>query len=68
MANDYQAFLKERSAADAAFDRAISEGRLSDDPHARNFAGNYMYMGKDDYSRSNGKDLFKNCVSRAYDV
>ena len=44
-----------------AFDRAIQEGRLSDNPGSERYAGDYMYMG----SRS-GRDLFKNIVTRRY--
>lgn len=45
------------------FERAIKEGRLSTDPTASNYAGNYMYMGT-----WHGKDTFKNRDSRQYDV
>lgn len=46
-----------------AFEKAITQGRLSVNPKAENYAGKYMYMGK------NGQtDLFKNIVSRQYDV
>lgn len=43
-----------------AFRQAIKEGRLSSDPTAINYAGNYMYMGRAD------KDLFKNITTRKY--
>ncbi len=42
---------------DAAFTRAIRQGRLSDQPQAANYAGKYMYMGR---------DRFKNVDTRAY--
>uniref|UniRef100_A0A6M3JKS7 Uncharacterized protein n=1 Tax=viral metagenome TaxID=1070528 RepID=A0A6M3JKS7_9ZZZZ len=45
------------------FTVAIEEGRLSENPDAPNYAGNYMYMGND-----GGKDLFKNIDTRRYDV
>ena len=45
-----------------AFERAIENGRLSDDEHAEKYAGNYMYMGKD----KTGKDAFKNIDTRKY--
>ena len=41
-----------------AFEQAISEGRLSVDRKANNYAGNYMYM----------HDAFKNIKTRRYDV
>jgi hypothetical protein len=46
-----------------AFEQAISEGRLSRDEKADNFAGNYMYM-----HTTNGEDCFKNIITRKYDV
>lgn len=46
-----------------AFAEAIEQGRLSTDPTADNYAGNYMYMCTVD-----GKDLFKNSLTRRYDV
>ncbi len=46
-----------------AFDLAIKEGRLSTDPLKDNYAGSYMYM--DHYE---GKDHFKNIITRSYDV
>ena len=45
----------------AAFDAAITEGRLSAIPAAINFAGHYMYMGT-----VNGRDLFKHRDTRKY--
>lgn len=45
-----------------AFDYAISEGKLSKDVAADDFAGNYMYMGRD----STRGLAFKNIITRAY--
>lgn len=50
--------------SETAFDDAIKTGRLSKIPSDANFAGNYMYMHTD----ANGRDAFKNIMSRAYDV
>lgn len=51
--------------ADIAFEQAIMQGRLSRNPMAENYAGNYMYMGK----TPNGQyDTFKNINTREYDV
>ncbi len=47
-----------------AFEEAIQQGRLSVDPNAPSFAGNYMYMATED----SGRDLFKNINTRRYDV
>ena len=55
--NNYQA------TADQCFDQAIRDGRLSTDPKTSNYAGNYMYMGK-----QGDRDLFKNIDTRHYDV
>ena len=49
---------------DAAFESAIRRGRLSEDERSRNYAGRYMYMFTDEH----GKDMFKNCETRRYDV
>lgn len=55
-----------------AFDNAISEGRLSTDETADNYAGNFMYMGTSreagEVPISSGKrrDLFKNVNTRKY--
>jgi len=46
-----------------AFERAIKEGRLSDNQKADNYAGFYMFMGSKD-----GRDMFKNTRTRLYDV
>ena len=48
-----------------AFEKAIYQGRLSRNPEAENFAGNYMYMGK---SVNGQYDSFKNSLTRQYDV
>lgn len=54
-----------RNEAQEAFDKAILQGRLSENPQAENFAGRYMYMGKS----ANGQyDSFKNINTRRYDV
>lgn len=45
-----------------AFEQAISEGRLSADQQAENYAGHYMYMGT-----WSGVDKFKHAVTRQYD-
>lgn len=34
-----------KKEAREAFDKAILQGRLSDNPQADNYAGKYMYMG-----------------------
>ena len=55
-----------------AFAQAIKDGRLSDVPNykllygapVKNYAGQYMYMGTDE----SGRDLFKNILTRKYDV
>jgi len=46
-----------------AFNQAIAEGRLTINLEDKNFAGDYMYMGT-----YNGRDSFKHCDSRKYDV
>ncbi len=54
-----------RQESKKAFDKAILQGRLSDNPQAGNYAGKYMYMGKS----ANGQyDTFKNIMTRQYDV
>lgn len=50
-----------RSAADRAFDCAIAEGVLSRELNARNFAGDYMYMGQDAHGYA-----FKHIITRQY--
>ena len=54
---------QQKKQAREAFDKAILQGRLSDNRQERNFAGKYMYMGK-----YNGKTTFKNIITRQYDV
>lgn len=44
-----------------AFEQAIADGRLSADPKAANYAGNYMYMGP-----NGAKDAFKHTQTREY--
>lgn len=46
-----------------AFARALEEGRLSDEPGARTYAGHYMYMGK---TGDGQHDAFKNRWTREY--
>ncbi len=53
---------EEYSTAELAFEQAIEEGRLSDNELAKNYAGDFMYMGRD----SNGRDMFKNINTRQY--
>ena len=48
-------------ASDLAFKEALESGRLSVDPEAKNFAGNYMYMGT-----TNGRHAFKHISTREY--
>ena len=50
--------------AQLAFEKAIEQGRLSNNPDDANYAGNYMYMGH----WSDGKDTFKNINTRQYDI
>lgn len=45
-----------------AFKEAIQDGRLSSDPKAHNYAGQFMYMG----TENNGHDMFKDIVTRQY--
>ena len=51
-------------AAQLAFEQAIDQGRLSNNPADANYAGHYMYMG----NWSDGKDTFKNINTRQYDI
>ena len=44
-----------------AFDRAIRESRLSDNPRSCRYAGRFMYMGRWD-----GVDQFKHTETRQY--
>ena len=54
-----------RKEAQEAFDKAITQGRLSVNPEAKNYADKYMYMG---LSANRQYDSFKNIVTRQYDV
>lgn len=47
--------------AQQAFKEAIEAGRLSVNPQAENYAGDFMYMGTWD-----GKDAFKHRDTREY--
>lgn len=47
--------------SETAFAQAIKEGRLSEDPKAKNYAGLYMYI-----CTSQGVDLFKHINTRKY--
>lgn len=57
-----------------AFEKAIYQGRLSSNPEAVNYAGNYMYMGLGFGIMYMGLgpmgqyDSFKNINTRKYDV
>ena len=51
-----------RDEADRAFSKALESGRLSRNPRAANYAGDYDYMG----SSVNGGDSFKHYDSREY--
>lgn len=44
-----------------AFNKAIREARLSDNPRSPRYAGHFMYMG----TRA-GRDLFKHIDTRQY--
>ena len=60
-----------RKEAKEAFEKAISQGRLTVNPKAENYAGKYMYMGKRKYIgkyASGQYDSFKNINTRQYDV
>jgi hypothetical protein len=50
-----------RGNADGAFERAIASGRLSTRIGAKNYAGDYMFMGSD-----KGRDFFKHVETRKY--
>jgi hypothetical protein len=52
---------------DEAFERAIKDSRLSLDPGQPNYAEDYMYMGTVQ-TRDGPRDLFKNRLTRKYDV
>lgn len=55
--------VSHQHTAEEAFDLAITQGRLSINEAADNFAGKYMFMGCEA-----GEDLFKNIMTRRYDV
>lgn len=46
----------------AAFEKALASGRLSHDPNAPNYVGDYMFMGP----ARDGRDAFKNRNTREY--
>lgn len=45
-----------------AFEQAIEQGRLSRDPLAENYAGEFMYMGP----THDGRYAFKSILTRQY--
>ena len=49
----------------ACFKKAIRDGRLSECATALNYAGHYMYMGT---KVMTDRDMFKNIMTRQYDV
>lgn len=49
--------------AEAAFENALAEGRLSHDRDASNYVGDYMWMGWNDSTR---RDAFKHRNTRKY--
>jgi len=53
--------LSDKIKSDTAFKKAIKSGRLSENPKAKNYVGNYMWMGK-----YGGKDEFKDSMTRKY--
>ena len=55
--------------SDVCFEAAIRQGRLSEDPGAANYAGNFMYMGTQTASlrpMRQQRELFKNRDTREY--
>ena len=54
--------MNHKEIANQAFENAIKEGRLSLDEESNNYAGDYMYMGKN----SKGVDCFKHIHTRTY--
>ena len=55
--------------SETCFEAAIRQGRLSEDPAAANYAGNFMYMGTQTASLRpprQQKALFKNIATREY--
>jgi len=67
LTQELKVFDEIRTEACDAFKKAIDNGRLSDNPKANNYAGNYMYMGPG-CGRLAGQDAFKNSMTRLYDV
>ena len=64
MSDFTECFLEEAKThgeAQTAFKTAIRLGVLSDNVNAANFAGNWMYMGKDAQGLA-----FKNIITRNY--
>ena len=57
--------INHRHIVNNAFQAALKSGRLSNSPVDDNYTGHYMYMG---FSEMNGKDLFKNMITRQYDI
>ncbi len=45
-----------------AFETAVNNGRLSDNPYAKNYVEDYMYMG----TTNDGLDQFKHMITRQY--
>lgn len=56
-------FAEQENVAEQAFDRAIAEGRLSTNQRAANYAGNYMYMGR---NARGDRDTFKHHLTRQH--
>ena len=54
-----------RTEVQEAFEQAITQGRLSRNKETNNYAGKYMYMGKNSTGQH---DAFKNIITREYDV
>jgi hypothetical protein len=57
-----------RAEANVAFHIAIEQGRLSADPAAPNYAGNYMFMGRAVGRDQTARyfDQFKHIATRQY--
>ncbi len=51
-----------QAAASIAFDHAITTERLSVIPDTINYAGDYIYTGRDELSRDTFKDIYTNAV------
>ena len=54
--------MNNREIADQAFENAIDEGRLSLDEDRTNYAGDFMFMGRN----LKGVDCFKHIHKRTY--